>query len=171
MRALALGRRRRTLRGGKARRQRRKGAGTQAGTGKDRQILRSSQRSPLLPTQLGRKPPTENPHHLRPAVRIAQSVAGAACTWKFSTLMRRSTGDSYIKPGTSRARLRHNLLAKRTQLGRFSNPRRPCSSHFDLRLRFFIFLAEALRATAAVFSTAKSSSFAPALSFSRNQRG
>jgi hypothetical protein len=43
--------------------------------------------------------------------------------------------------------------------------------HLDLRLRFFVFLGAALRETAAVFSTAKSSSFAPALSFSRSQRG
>jgi hypothetical protein len=45
------------------------------------------------------------------------------------------------------------------------------SPHLDLRLRFFAFLGEALREAAAVFSTAKSSSFAPALSFSRSQRG
>jgi hypothetical protein len=107
-----------------------------------------------------------------PGVQIAQSLARAACTWKLFTLVRRGTGgfDSYIEPWHVESPSAAQSPGKADTAGRFSSTR-PCSSHFDLRLRFFVFLGEALREAAAVFSTAKSSSFAPALSFSRSQRG
>jgi hypothetical protein len=89
-------------------------------------------------------------------VRRRQSAIGRRS--RFVTTRRKTHNNARLEPIDSQW-----TWPAATEAGNFS--------HLDLRLRFLVFRREALRDAAAVFSTAKSSIFAPALSFSRSQRG